>query len=56
MNTVLINFKKGCPVCGTDGSEWNKSPQVFQCPHCSSMYSEFGLVLTPTDEQEELWS
>jgi len=56
MNTVLISFNKRCPLCGTNGSIWNRKPEIFACPHCSSVYSEFGLVLTPQDEQEELWS
>ncbi|NOX71248.1 MAG: hypothetical protein GXO64_00930 [Candidatus Micrarchaeota archaeon] len=56
MNTVLIAFDKRCPVCGTNGDLWKKKPRIFVCPHCSSVYSEFGLVLTPAEEREELWS
>ncbi|MBI2676108.1 MAG: hypothetical protein HYX24_06630 [Candidatus Aenigmarchaeota archaeon] len=36
-----------CPMCGTFGKMWNKAPEVFLCPNCSSLYSEFGLVLEP---------
>lgn len=56
MDTVLIAFNNRCPICGTNGQEWSRKPAVFMCPHCSSMYSEFGLVLTPKEEQEEFWS
>ncbi|MBI4021030.1 MAG: hypothetical protein HY369_02195 [Candidatus Aenigmarchaeota archaeon] len=45
-----------CPLCGTSGKEWNKEPQVYECRSCSTLYSEFGLVMESQQEQPDLWS
>jgi hypothetical protein len=48
-------FSDRCPLCGTTGKVWNRDPEVFVCPNCSSFYSKFGLVMEPQKEQPELW-
>jgi ribosomal protein L37AE/L43A len=46
-----------CPVCGTDGRVWNRKPEVFQCPNCSSIFSPFGMVLeTEKEDLEDFWN
>ncbi|HLD57058.1 MAG TPA: hypothetical protein VJA47_02060 [archaeon] len=45
-----------CPLCGTNGKVWNKQPEAFQCQQCYSIYSEFGLILDPQREMQEMWS
>ena len=45
-----------CPLCGTNGRVWNKKPEVFICPNCSSLFSEFGLVMEAQKEEPELWT
>jgi hypothetical protein len=56
-------FQEKCPLCGTSGRVWNSDPEVFVCPHCYSLYSEFGLVLEPTTKEQhghshgnEMWN
>ncbi len=53
-------FQNKCPVCGTIGRIWNKKtakdPEVFLCPNCYSLYSEFGMVLESQREISENWS
>lgn len=44
-----------CPLCGTFGKLWHKEPQVFACPNCSSLFSEFGIVLEPQEEAPDMW-
>jgi len=39
-----------CPLCGTMGEKWDIDEQMFRCPNCSSVYSEFGLVLDSMKE------
>ncbi len=45
-----------CPVCGTSGRIWNREPEVFRCPNCSSVFSKFGIVLESEREMHEFWS
>ncbi len=47
-----------CPVCGTVGKLWNRRPEAFMCPKCSTFFSRYGLILeTETDEEKaELWT
>jgi rubrerythrin len=45
-----------CPMCGTPGSIWNRNPDVFRCPNCLAIFSEFGLVLESELEYQNLWS
>jgi hypothetical protein len=56
METPLIMFKDKCPLCGTHGRLWHKDPEVFVCPHCSSFFSKFGLVLGSEEEMFEMWA
>jgi hypothetical protein len=50
-------FEGKCPMCGTSGRVWNRDPEVFMCPNCSSLYSQFGMVLEPeSKEMPEMWS
>ena len=48
--------KEKCPLCGTKGRVWNRKPEVFRCPNCLSVYSEFGLVVEAGKELPEMWS
>lgn len=45
-----------CPLCGTSGRVWNKEPQVFECPQCSTFFSEFGVLMDSQREIAEEWS
>jgi rubredoxin len=45
-----------CPLCGTPGRMWNRTPQAFRCPNCSSIFSEFGMVLETENETFNLWA
>ncbi|MFH1445266.1 MAG: hypothetical protein ABIF08_02170 [Nanoarchaeota archaeon] len=49
-------FHNKCPLCGTSGKNWQKKPEVFVCPSCSSVFSRFGLVLETQNETQELWN
>jgi len=49
-------FSDNCPVCGTTGKIWNKSPEVWKCPSCSTIFSHFGLVVETERETEDFWS
>ena len=33
-----------CPWCATDGKKWKTNPDIFKCPACNAVFSEFGLV------------
>ena len=46
-----------CPVCGTHGRLWNKKPEVWQCPNCASIFSQFGMILeSEKEELEDFWN
>lgn len=45
-----------CPICGTLGRVWHKNPQTFRCPNCSSIYSEFGMIIEIENENMNMWS
>lgn len=45
-----------CPLCGTRGRPWNREPKVFRCPHCSSIFSPYGMVLETENEYLNLWA
>ncbi len=51
-------FKDKCPLCGTSGITWKKDPEVFTCPNCSSLFSRFGLVIDPRQEDgnPDVWN
>jgi len=46
-------FKSKCPFCGTCGKIWNKRSKIFICPHCSSIFSDFGVILQSEREEEK---
>ena len=37
-------FQGKCPLCGTGGRKWTE-PEIFRCPNCLSIFSDFGVVL-----------
>ncbi len=47
---------KRCPLCGTVGKVWNKDPEVFKCPNCLSIFSNYGLVLESENEFVNVWA
>lgn len=49
-------MSENCPMCGTVGRVWNKTPEAFQCPKCSTFYSQYGIVLETETETSELWT
>jgi uncharacterized Zn finger protein (UPF0148 family) len=49
-------FQNKCPQCGIFGRLWNKEPEVFVCPNCSSLFSKFGFVLEAEKEYPDMWS
>ncbi len=49
-------FKGKCHMCGTVGKVWNKRPEVFLCPSCSSVFSDFGVVKEPEKEPFSMWN
>jgi len=53
---MFIVFRNKCPVCGTKGKVWHKRPRVFVCPHCLTIYSNYGIVLESDYEEENLWN
>jgi hypothetical protein len=53
---VVFYMASKCPVCGTPGASWNKTPQAFKCPNCFSIFSEFGMILEAENEAMNLWA
>ncbi len=49
-------FQNKCPLCGTYGKSWNREPEVFVCPNCDSIYSEFGIVIESSKETINFWN
>jgi len=49
-------FKGKCPLCGTSGKIWKKNPQVFICPNCKSIFSDFGLILESEKDVINIWN
>ena len=49
-------MSENCPICGTSGKVWNKAPEAFVCPKCSTFYSRFGLILETEAETSEFWT
>jgi rubredoxin len=49
-------FNEKCPLCNTHGRLWNKEPEAWLCPNCSSIFSQFGLVVESEREVEDFWS
>jgi rubrerythrin len=54
--TSMFLFDYNCPTCGTYGKLWNKQPEAFICPKCSTVFSKFGVVFEPQEEMDELWT
>jgi tRNA(Ile2) C34 agmatinyltransferase TiaS len=52
----MIAKLDNCPVCGTKGKSWNGEQSVFECPHCSSVFSKFGIVSESKKEVYENWN
>lgn len=52
----VMDFQSKCPLCGTQGKEWNKREEIFQCPNCSSVYSKFGVVVERQSDAQEFWT
>jgi len=50
-----MNSEK-CPSCGTFGKNWENEENVFHCPSCLTIYSEFGLVLEAQKRAPDFWS
>jgi ribosomal protein S27E len=48
-------FDTKCPLCGTHGEVWHKSPETFQCPNCASIYSKYGMVLESDTDTPIVW-
>ncbi len=47
---------KCCPTCGTSGKLWNREPEAFVCPKCSTFFSKFGVLLEPDEDMDEVWT
>ena len=45
-----------CPLCGTKGRNWRDEADVFECPHCSSVFFKFGIVAESKKEMQENWN
>ena len=45
-----------CPLCGTGGRVWHKSPEVFVCPSCDTVFSDYGLVMQSQKEPFSMWN
>jgi rubredoxin len=52
----MLSFDYKCPLCGVSGKLWNKNPEAFMCPKCSTFFSKFGVVLEPEEEMDEIWT
>jgi DNA-directed RNA polymerase subunit RPC12/RpoP len=52
----MLSFDYKCPTCGVSGRIWNKEPEAFVCPKCSTFFTKFGLVLEPEEEKDEIWT
>lgn len=46
--------KRRCPSCGVKGDRWKENPDVFICPSCSAFFNEFGIILEPKIEKEDM--
>ncbi|MEM5798692.1 MAG: hypothetical protein QXP39_01420 [Candidatus Aenigmatarchaeota archaeon] len=44
-------FVGKCPVCGTSGKIWKKKPEVFICPNCDAIFSNFNIILNPCKKE-----
>ena len=53
---LVLLMEINCPLCGTRGRLWHSNPDVFRCPNCSSIFSEFGMVLESEAEHLNLWT
>jgi len=51
-------YSNKCHVCGTFGKKWQKERDVFFCPNCLSIYSNFGVIVDSRKSVETLtfWS
>jgi len=47
---------ESCPLCGTKGRSWRGENDVFECPHCSSVFSKFGIVVEAKKDMQENWN
>jgi hypothetical protein len=43
-------------MCGTFGKLWKEDPNVFRCPNCASIFSEFGIVIEAEKEDLNFWN
>ena len=54
--TFMLIGKKRCPTCCVVGKRWNKEPDVLICPTCNAYYNEFGFIVEPQIEKEEIFT
>ena len=56
--SMVSHASNKCPLCGTFGRNWREEKEVFECPNCFSIYSEFGIVLEPRkdDNTQNMWN
>jgi hypothetical protein len=52
---VILVFTNKCPLCGTQGTVWNKSPEAFRCPNCASIFSRYGMVVEAEEDTPVVW-
>lgn len=45
---------KCCPNCGITGKKWKEKPEIFVCPLCSAVFSEFGIVSIGEEQEVSL--
>jgi len=46
--------KRRCPSCGIKGEPWKENPDVLICPTCKTFFNEFGVILEPKAEREDM--
>jgi len=50
----IVLGKKQCPSCGIDGKKWRQEKDVYECPSCSMIFNEFGIIAQREEKKEML--
>lgn len=50
----MFKNENRCPVCSMESSKWKRKTNVFSCPSCSTVFSEFGIVSSGSTKEVDL--
>jgi len=51
---MMFKRKNSCPVCSMESGKWKGERNLFMCPSCSTVFSEFGIISSGEAKEVDL--